>query len=79
MLGWGVDVRGVGSVKRNIAVPISMPRQERSFQQQKITMIPFAVVRKRGSKKKTIVLEDTQDIVQRDGNLHTSQHRIQVS
>jgi hypothetical protein len=25
------------------------------------------------------VLEDTQDIVQRDGNLHTSQHRIQVS
>jgi hypothetical protein len=68
MWAWDVENLGAGSVERNIVVPITMPRRGRNLRQQKITMIPFAVGRKKGSKKKTIALEDIQDIVLVGGN-----------
>jgi hypothetical protein len=66
---WGVADPGAGSVARNIAPPITIPRQVKSFRQQKIIMIPFVVARKKDSKKRTTVLEGIQDIVQSDGSL----------
>jgi len=60
---------GAGSVARNIAPPITIPKQVKSFRQQKIIMIPFVVARKKDSKKRTTVLEGIQGIVQNDGSL----------
>lgn len=65
---WDVEDLGVGNVKRSIVVNIMMLQRGRNYRQQKIITIPFVVGKKMALKKKSIVLEVTQDIVRNDGS-----------
>jgi hypothetical protein len=69
ILGWGVDALGVGIVEKNIAHSTMIPNLENGVKMQKTITMHCVVVKKRDSKKKTIVRADIQDIVQNVGDI----------
>jgi hypothetical protein len=66
--------RGVGDVERNTAASILTFKQVKNSLQEKTTMMRTVVVKKRDSKRRTIVLEGTQAIVGNDGRVLNSHH-----
>ena len=64
-----VDDLGAGHVERNTVVSIMILSQVRNCRQQKTHMMHLVVERRMDLQKKDIVLEVTQDIVRRAGDL----------
>jgi hypothetical protein len=68
-LSWALDVvaHGVGTVGRNTVLLTTTQIQANGFLEQKIITPPIVVAKRKDSKKKTIVLEGIQGIVENDG------------
>jgi hypothetical protein len=62
-----VGVHGVGPVGKNTVLPIPIPKQAQSSQQQRITMMRIVVDKRKDSGKRTIVLADTVAIAENGG------------
>ncbi len=64
-----MEGHGAGIVERNIAVSITIPKQENRCLQQKIITMIHVVGTKRDLSKKITVVEAVQVIVQSDGKV----------
>ena len=69
---WAKDAvaPGAGPVVKNTAARITIPTQDIVYQQQKTITILFAVVKRLGSKRKSIVEEGILGTVHGDGLLN---------
>jgi len=68
-LGKAVVDPGAGSVERSIVRNTTIQNLDNAYPQQKTIIIPFAVRRRQGSKKKSIAEAAIQDIVLDAGNV----------
>jgi hypothetical protein len=63
ILDWDAENLGAGNVERNTVDNIMTLTQDKNFLQQKTTMMPFVVEKKKTLRKMNIVEEDVQGIV----------------
>lgn len=78
---WETDVgdHGAGRVERNTVVSTMILLRVRNCRQQKTRMMHLVVERKTGLQKKNTVLEVTQDIVRRAGELRFALNAIYLN